>query len=31
MDAVSEFPDYIGFGRLNPKTISESTDQVSAD
>jgi hypothetical protein len=31
MDTINEFPDYIGFGRLNPKTISESTDLVSAD
>ena len=31
MDSINEFPDYIGFGRLNPKTISVSTDQVSAN
>lgn len=31
MNTINEFPDYIGFGRLNPKTISESTDQVSGD
>jgi hypothetical protein len=31
MDTINEFPDYIGFGRLNPKTISVSTDQVSAN
>jgi hypothetical protein len=28
---INELPAYIGFGRLNPKTISESADRVSAD
>lgn len=31
MDTINEFPNYIGFGRLDPKTITESTEQVSAD
>ncbi|HSN49234.1 MAG TPA: hypothetical protein VLR29_10780 [Flavobacterium sp.] len=31
MDTINEFPVYTGFGRLNPKTVSESTDEVSAD
>ena len=31
METINEFPDYAGFGRLNPKTRTESTDQVSVD
>lgn len=28
---INEFPSYVGFGRLNPKTITEKTDIASSD
>lgn len=31
MGTLNQFPPYIGFGRLNQKTISESNEVVSAD